>query len=225
MRKLIIIFLLTSSSVFLFAQKNNSFFLSLGTQFGFPVDETVVELSEYIGFHSQREYYGPADPEVMPFSYGIGIQGGVNIKDMLLISTGVNYNKRKDQLALYCHVCDFIMPPIPEKFESTIIQVPLSLRLNLNNRTKFFPFISGGFSWNHLIENDQMASWSGGLGDFNSWSYSAGGGLGLRTQKNTEFLFRVQYNQDMSDRATYPNWVFRDLSFAIEGVFKFSAKE
>jgi hypothetical protein len=225
MKKIFLIFLLIFASFMLSAQKNSSFFLSFEPQFGFPVGKTVIELSEYIGFHSQREYYGPVDPQVMPFTYGIGIQGGINIKDMLLISSGVNYNKRKDQLTLYCHVCDFVMPPTPEKFALSIIQVPLSLRMNLNRRAKIFPFVSGGVSWNQLFENDQMAAWSGGLGDFNFWSYSVGGGLGLRTQKNTEFLFMTQYHRDISDRSGFPNLVFRDLSFALMGVFKFSSGE
>lgn len=225
MKKLIFILLVTFTAITLYAQKNTTVFLSFGPQFGFPVGKTIIEQSEYIGFHSQKEYYGPIEPEGISIHYGVGVQAGINIKDIVSISSGINYNKREDQLALYCHVCDFIMPPMPEKMVLSAIQVPLIMRVNLNGSAKFFPFASGGIYWNHQFENDLIASWSGGKGGLNFWSYSVGGGLGLRTQKNIEFLFKVQYNHDMSDRTTYPNMVFRDLSFAIEGVYKFSSGE
>jgi opacity protein-like surface antigen len=222
MKKLLLSILLSAFFLGLSAQKGTSFFLGLQTQVGFPVGETIIENDEYIGFQSQRSFPEPADPDVLPINYGFGFQGGINIKNTLVLSTGLSYLLRKDQLALYCYVCDFITPPIPEKFELSIIQVPLNMQVNLNRNSKIFPFISGGVAWNHMFENGEVTSWAGQEGGFQFWSYSLGSGIGLRTAKNTEFLFRAQYNGDISDRATFPNFVFRDLSFAVGGVFKFS---
>jgi hypothetical protein len=48
--------------------------------------------------------------------------------------------------------------------------------------------------------------------------------LALSAQKNTLFLFNIQYNQDISNRSTFPNLILKDLSFALEGVYNFSSK-
>lgn len=224
MRKSLVLLCLALGSLSLPAQKNTSFFLSLETQLGFPVGKTMIENGEYIGFQSRRQYEGPLDPDITPVHYGFGLQGGVNIKDRWNISTGISYIERKDQLALYCHICQFPIDPIPEEFILSSLEVPLNIRLNLNKQVRFFPFLEGGLSWNWLLDQQRASAWASEYTQFEFWSYHLGGGIGLRTQKNTTFLFNIRYNQDISNQETYPNLIFKDLSFALEGVYKLSSK-
>ena len=224
MKKIIIGFLFTIFSLALSAQKSTSFFLSLGSQMGFPVGETIIENSEFIGFQSRRDYSGPMAPDITPVRYGFGLQGGLNINDRWNISSGISYLKRIDQMAFYCHVCQFPIDPIPEKFILPSLEVPFNIRLNLNRRSTFFPFITGGLSWNWLLDQGRESAWALEYTQFEFWAYTIGGGIGLRTQKNTSFLFKIQYNQDISNRSTFPNIIFKDLSFALEGIYNFLSK-
>lgn len=225
MKKVLLSIFLSACFLGLSAQKGTSFFLGLQSQVGFPVGETVLESTRYIGFTSDISNYGPSIPSITAINYGVGLQGGINLNDRWFISTGIQYNRRKDQYTFYCHVCDFVLPPEPTILRFSSIQLPLDLRFHLNTNSTFFPFLKAGASWNHLFEGNKQDTWLDGTPGFNFWSYSLGGGIGFRTQKNTEFLFMTQYNRDISDRTTFPNFVFRDLSFAVLGVFKFSSGE
>lgn len=198
------------------AQKSTQFFIKADISGGFPLENLLYESSVYTGVQATRLAYFPGIEfeNITPLVYGAGIQAGLSKNNRWYLSTGVRYSRRRDEGIYYCHVCDlYITHSSVLDLES--IEIPVSIRYNLNRQAKVFPFLAGDVYWSQLLESES----------FDFWAYRIGGGLGLRTQKKVEFLLKVQYNHDLSDRMTFPNLVFRDLIFAVEGVFKFSSKE
>ncbi len=195
-----------------YAQKNSSFFLKVNTNGGAPLENLIIELSPVTGIFTQKEPYSPqiTSFDVTPFIYSFGVQGGWQINDRWFISTGLRYTKRVDEALPYCHVCDIFYSET-SKLNLETLEVPLSLRYNINNKSKFFPFISGDVYWSQMLSFNR----------FNFWAYQIGGGIGFRTQKNTEFLLKTQYNRDISSKDSYPTIFFREISIGLEGLFKF----
>lgn len=216
MKKVLLCLLGLSLSAVAFAQKKAAFFISPEANFGAPVGETALEISEYTGFLTDlsRMESLASVRNMAKWAYGGGVTGGLVLWDQLYLSTGIRYQRRQDRGILYCHICDFF--PImtsPEKIRLDHLEIPLAARLDLAKGEGLRPFISGEGFWSHTLGQQEMAFF--GPISIQQWGCRLGAGLAYPLGAGMQVDFRFFYERELDWGERYPHYHYQVLGFAV----------
>ena len=201
------------------AQKKVAFFAAPEANFGSSIGETVLETSQYTGFHddfSRLENLG-LTANTLERAYGLGMTGGVVFFDQLYFSTGIRYQRRQDWGTAYCYVCDFFEIPSPEKIRLDFFEIPAQARLDLIKGNRLRPFISAEAFRSYMLKEQEAAFFR--PMKIKQWGYRLGAGLAYPFKNGLQVNFRSFFERDLGWGKRYPHYYYQVLGFSV-GVLK-----
>jgi len=163
--------------------------------------------SERIEFDKYRGYIA----EYNKTNYKIGISAEYLLKNGFTINSGFNYSNKNFTGTYYCAVCNFLIPPSPEKIEMQFVEIPLSLRYYfLPSSLKVYADIGliNQFSLkNKIIENKYNISGKLGFG------------IEYNLNSNLAFQLGTEYNHGLTNIFKESNFKIKTISFGL-GIIK-----
>jgi len=159
--------------------------------------------SERIEFDKYRGYIA----EYNKTNYKIGISAEYLLKNGFTINSGFNYSNKNFTGTYYCAVCNFLIPPSPEKIEMQFVEIPLSLRYYfLPSSLKVYADIGliNQFSLkNKIIENKYNISGKLGFG------------IEYNLNSNLAFQLGTEYNHGLTNVFKESNFKIKTISFGL----------
>lgn len=163
--------------------------------------------SERIEFDKYTGYIA----EYNKTNYKIGISAEYLLKNGFTINSGFNYSNKNFTGTYYCAVCNFLIPPSPEKIEMQFVEIPLSLRYYfLPSSLKVYADIGliNQFSLkNKIIENKYNISGKLGFG------------IEYNLNSNLAFQLGTEYNHGLTNIFKESNFKIKTISFGL-GIIK-----
>ena len=164
--------------------------------------------SESFAFDKYTGY--SADYDKTNYRFGLNIE--YNLRENISINTSINYSNKDFTGTYYCAVCDFSVPPSPQKIDFRFIEIPLTVKYYfLPNKIRLF----GEFGLNNLFSlNKEVTDNSYALG------IKLGGGIEYNLTKKIALQMTMDFNNNnMSKLYKESDFKLKSFAFGI-GIMK-----
>jgi outer membrane protein with beta-barrel domain len=211
MKKNLIILLVIINSLDLYAQdKSNNFRIGINLNLENNLSSNNVAFDKYTGYSANYN----------KINYKIGLNAEYELKNGFSLNSGINYSNKDFTGTFYCAVCDFIIPPSPEKIEFRFIEIPISLRYYfLSSKLKIFADV--GITNQFLLKGPTNQIFLNGENGNNKYIIGGKFGGGLEYNISREFAIQLitEYNRGFSNIFKESDFKINTISFGV-GIVK-----